>query len=165
MSLMSHTIEELNRLGMTEDATDEYNKSMRNHIIHMMQEFCNEGHSGFSAGYAVSILSKLMKYEPVTPLTGADDEWVDVASFGTGDLYQNKRYSKIFKEGKNGKAYNIEGKVFWEWATRPLEEDEEGYPGLKKYKAYYTSKDSRVYVTFPYTPTEPIYEHRDSEDI
>lgn len=165
MSLMSHTIEELNRLGMTEDATDEYNKSMRNHIIHMMQEFCNEGHSGFSAGYAVSILSKLMKYEPVTPLTGADDEWVDVASFGTKDLYQNKRYSKIFKEGKDGKAYNIEGKVFWEWATRPLEEDEEGYPGIKKYKSYYTSGDSRVYVTFPYTPVDPIYEFRDSDTI
>lgn len=165
MSLMSHTFEELNRLGMTEDATDEYNKSMRSHIIKMMNAFCEEGHSGFSAGYAVSILSKLMRYEPLTPIAGADDEWVDVAMYNAdgGSLYQNKRYSKLFKEGKDGQAYNIEGKVFWEWCERPLDEDEEGYPGIKTYKSYYTNGDSRVEVTFPYTPTDPIYEERVSE--
>jgi hypothetical protein len=163
MSLMAHTMRELDLLGLTEDNPSEMNQAMRKHIIHMMEQFCDEGHSGFSAGYAVSLLSKLMKYEPLTALTGEDDEWVDVSDFGNGDsMYQNKRYSKIFKDGKDGKAYNIEGKVFWEWAERPLEHDEPGYPGIKKYKSYFTSRDSKTPVEFPYVPCEPIYEYKES---
>jgi hypothetical protein len=43
--------------------------------------------------------------------------------------------------------------VFWEWY-----EGEDG-----RFKSYYTSRDSRVPVTFPYTvPDKPIYEYRES---
>ena len=156
MALLDFANSELDLIGLTKDNPDEMNRAMRTHIIHMMEQFCDEGHSGFSAAYAVNILTKLMKYEPLSPLTGEDDEWVNVHD----DMYQNRRYSKLFKEGKDGVAYNIEGKVFWEWVERPLEIDEEGYPGTKRYKSYFTSRDSRVDVTFPYTPEEPVYEER-----
>ena len=70
--------------------------------------------------------------------------------------------SNNFKED-DGEAYNIDGKVFWEWYDVPLEQDEVGYPGFRKIKSYYSSRDSRVPVTFPYTiPNEPIYEYRES---
>ena len=45
----------------------------------MMQEFANEGHSGFSASYAISILTKLMDFKPLSPLTGEDDEWNNIS--------------------------------------------------------------------------------------
>ena len=157
-TLVSHAERELDLIGMTED--DEMNGEMRKHILHMIKEFRTEGHSGFSAQYAINILTKLMKYEPLSPLTGEDDEWNDVSEHNGRITYQNRRASHVFKDETG--AYDINGKVFWEWYERPLEEDEEGYPGTRKFKSHYTSRDSRVYVTFPYTPTT-VYEERVSE--
>jgi hypothetical protein len=164
MSSLKYAESELDRIGMTDDSTDEMNLAMRKHILHMIKEFADEGHSGFSASYAIGILTKLLEFKPLTPLTGEDDEWTNVSDRGTGDvMYQNKRYSAVFKDGKDGEAYNIDGKVFWEWCEMPLEPDEEGYPGTRKFKSYYTCRDSRVPVTFPYTvPDKPIYEYRES---
>ena len=69
----------------------------------------------------------------------------------------------MFKEG-DGQAYDIDGKVFWEWFGRPLLEDEEGYPGFDTFKSYYTGRESRVPVTFPYTPSkEYVYKQSDAE--
>ena len=148
MSLVQYAESELDRIGMTDE--DEYNGMMRKHLLHMVKEFADEGHSGFSASYALQCLKKLLKFKPLSPLTGEDDEWSDVSSISGKPYYQNKRCSSVFKDGKDGQAYDIDGKVFWEWAR-----DENGEP----YKSYYTGRGSRVPVTFPYTvPDEPIYE-------
>jgi hypothetical protein len=164
MGLLDFSIEELNRAGMTEDSPEEMNRMMRKHILHMVNEFAEEGHSGMSASYALNILKRLLAYQPLSPLTGEDDEWVAVGDDGDigGTLYQNKRCSRIFKN--NTSAWNIEGKVFWEWQRRPLEADEAGYPGFRTYKTMYTCRDSRTEVTFPYSvPEHPIYEYRYSD--
>ena len=152
MSLLSYAESELNLIGLTDE--DEYNAIMRKHILHMIKVFADEGHTGFSAPYAISILTKLMSFKPLTPLTGEDDEWTNVSDYGDGTPhYQNKRYSCVFKDASG--TYDIDGKVFWEWYK-----DEDGKP----FKSYYTSIDSRVPVTFPYTaPDKPIYEYRQSE--
>ena len=155
-NLLSHAKDELNRIGMTEDSPDEMNVMMRKHILHMMQEFANEGHSGFSASYAISILTKLMEFKPLSPLTGEDSEWGDVREYGESPSWQNKRRSSVFKNA-DGTCYDIDGKVFWEWCM-PYEE------GEKPHKSYYTNQDSRVPVTFPYTvPDKSIYEYRHSD--
>ena len=55
----------------------------------------------------------------------------------------------------NGSCYDINGILFWEWYK-----DEDG----KASRIYYTGKDSRVPVTFPYiVPDRPIYEYRYSD--
>lgn len=153
MSLVQYAESELDRIGMTDG--DEYNGMMRKHLLHMVKEFANEGHSGFSASYALQCLKKLLRFKPLSPLTGEDDEWGDVSSISGVSHYQNKRCSSVFKDGKDGQAYDIDGKVFWEWCR-----GEDGNP----YKSYYTTFESRVPVTFPYTvPDEPIYEWRYSD--
>jgi hypothetical protein len=130
MRMHEHAKHELDIIGLKEDS-DEMDRAMRNHILKMVEVFSDEGHSGFSAGYALAILSKLLKFEPLTPLTGEDSEWNLVSEID--NLYQNRRCSHVFKS--NGKSYDINGKVF-------VQED-----GVS-----YTSVDSRVDVTFPYTP-------------
>ena len=148
-NLIAHAEKELDLIGMTDDG--DMNGMMRKHLLHMIKEFADEGHSGFSANYAIQCLSKLLAYKPLSPLTGKDDEWGEVAQEDEGPLFQNKRYSSVFKVGKDGEAYNIDGKVFWNWFT-----DENG----EQYKSYYTSSGSKMSVTFPYTvPDEPIYEY------
>ena len=82
---------------------------------------------------------------------GEDNEWTDIG----GNLFQNKRCASIFKDA-TGDAYDIDGRVFWEWYT----DKETG----EKYKSYYTCYESRVPVTFPYiVPEERIEEYRKSD--
>ena len=131
---------------------DEMQEMVCNHVLKLLDVFADEGHSGSSAPYAIGLFSRLAKFEPIAPLTGEDWEWSD-----TGHNYQNKRASHVFKD-YDGNCYDIDGKVFWEWQSRPLDSDEEGYPGTKVYKFYYSCFESRVPVTFPYTvPEKPEY--------
>ena len=125
-------IDELKRIGMYE-SDDEMNNEMAEHILKMVKLFGEENHSGFSAAYAVSILEKLLRFKPLSPLTGNDDEWNEITEEMGRKLYQNKRCSHVFKD-ENG-AYDIDGKVF-----------------VEPNGASYTNRDSRVYVEFPYTP-------------
>jgi hypothetical protein len=149
-NILSHAMVELDRIGMTEDSEDEMNVHMRKHILHMMNEFAREGHSGFSASYAISILTRLLDFKPLSPLTGDEAEWNEV---GEGH-WQNKRRSSVFKNA-DGTCYDIDGRVFWEWYR-----GEDG----KASKTYYTGRESRVPVTFPYVvPDKPIYEYRYSD--
>lgn len=153
-NLLSYAEKEMNLIGLTDE--DGMNGAMRKHILHMVKEFSEEGHSGYSASYAISCLKRLLSYKPLSPLTGEDDEWGDVSEMSGTTLYQNKRHSSVFKEGKDGEAYDIDGKLFWEWYTDPDTNE--------KHKSYYTNKESNVPVTFPYNvPDEPIYEYRESE--
>ena len=93
MSMLDYAKKELDIIGMTDDSEDEMNRTMRKHILHMVNEFAEEGHSGFSAGYALNILKSLLAFKPLAPLTGADDEWNEV---GDG-LWQNRRVSDVLK--------------------------------------------------------------------
>jgi hypothetical protein len=102
--------------------------------IDLMKLFSLEGHSGYSAGMQTSLFQKVSRYEPLTPLTGADDEWMEV---GDG-MFQNTRCSHVFKDAERG-AYDINGRLFRE------------PNGMT-----YSSGDSRVPVAFPYTPTTEI---------
>lgn len=145
-NMTTHAERELDIIGMKDE--EGMNGMMRKHILHMIEEFAAEGHSGFSASYAIQCLEKLLRFEPLSPLMGTDDEWVDVAEYNGSPMWQNKRCSRVFKDETG--AYDIDGKVFWSWYT-----DENG----EKFKSHYTSRDSRVYVTFPYVPTT-VYEER-----
>ena len=120
---------------------DEMQEAICNHVLKLLDVFEGEGHSGSSAPYAIGLFEKLAKFEPVAPLTGEDWEWVDVAEQSGRTLWQNKRCSHVFKD-EDG-AYDIDGIVFYDWHT-----DENG----ERYKTHFTSRESRVPVTFPYVP-------------
>lgn len=155
-NLVKYAESEMDLIGLTD--ADEHNAAMRKHILGMVELFSKEGHSGFSASYAMDILKNVLRFKPLSPLTGADDEWFK-HDYGTEPTYQNKRLSSVFKDA-NGDVYNIDGKVFWEWA---ISYDDDGNAcGI--HKSYYTNRDSRVPVTFPYVvPDKPIYEYRHSD--
>ena len=155
-NLIEHAKIELDVIGLREESEDEMNVAMRNHILHMVTEFAKEGHSGFSASYAINILTKLFSYKPLSPLTGDDSEWINVGDMHGGiSLWQNTRCSRVFKD-ENG-AWDIDGIHFWEWVNN----EETGSP----YKAYYTTKDSRVPIKFPYIPkTTDIYLQTDGKE-
>ena len=162
MKTLDHALLEFRAAGWVDDDgnwKDEMQQIVCEGVLKLLMVFSEEGHSGSSAPYAINLFKQLVMFEPIVPLTGEDWEWSDVRHNGDGSIhYQNKRCSHVFKEG-DGQAYDIDGKVFWEWAM-PYEGREPQEP----YKSYYTSRDSSVPVTFPYTvPDEPIYEYRHSD--
>lgn len=126
-NLVKHAERELALLSDGEN--DPMQDAMNKHLIGMVKLFAEEGHSGFSASYAVSALEKLLRFEPLKPLTGEADEWLEIQK----GVFQNTRCSHVFKEGD--RAYDTHGKVF-----------------VEPNGAAYTSRDSWVDVTFPYTP-------------
>lgn len=128
MALKEFAKEELTRAGLFDKDSD-YGGMMGDAVMKMIEVFSDEGHSGASANIAISIFEKVARFKPLTPLTGEDDEWTEVMD----GMFQNKRCPHVFKE--NGQAYDIEARVFREPSG-----------------ACYTSRDSRVEITFPYTP-------------
>jgi hypothetical protein len=118
------------------DSKEEYDNRMAENVLELLNVFANQGHSGFSAPWCVQLFSRLAMYKPLGPLTGEDDEWQKIDN----NLFQNKRYSAVFKKGKDGKAYNVEARVF---------SDDGG-------KTWFGNKNSWEYIDFPYTvPNEP----------
>lgn len=107
------------------------NKWIQQNVLELLEVFSRQGHSGFSAPYAVETFRKLALHEPLVPLSGNADEWNEVSD----GVWQNNRCSHVFKEA-DGRAYDMNGRIFREPSG-----------------ACYTNRDSRVYVTFPYTPT------------
>jgi hypothetical protein len=136
--------------------SDEMQEAICTHVLKLLDVFAEEGHSGSTAPYAVNVFKKLAMFEPLVPLTGEDWEWTEVHE----GCFQNKRCSRVFKQADrfDGQAYDIDARVFYEWNERELDPDEEGYPGKRRFKSHYTSRDSMVPVTFPYTPSTEYVE-------
>lgn len=152
-NIQKHALTEFKAAGWLDDDgnyIDEMQEAICKHILELVKVFSDEGHSGSTAPYTVDLFKKLAMYEPITPLTGEDWEWTEIAremsGSNNGTLYQNKRCSRVFRDDTG--AYDIDGKVFYDWYT-----NENG----DRHKSYYTSRDSRVPVTFPYMPTT-VYE-------
>lgn len=145
MSMLDWAKKELTLAGYPDGLPDDnMNKWMRDGVLKLIETFCDEGHSGSSAPFAISLFTRLASWKPLTPLTGEADEWNEV---GTG-VWQNRRASNVFKEADG--AYWSDGIVFWEWYADP----ETG----EKHKSYFTGRGSRVPITFPFTvPDEPTY--------
>ena len=120
---------ELRRAGLFDKDSD-YGGMLAEAVMRLIEVFADEGHSGFSASMATSLFERLSRFEPITPLTGEEGEWNEVGP----DMWQNRRCSHVFKEA-DGHAYDSQGRVFRE-------------PN----GSCYTNGDSRVFITFPYTP-------------
>ena len=76
---------------------DDCDRWIQENVLELLAVFAKQGHSGFSAGACVNLFAQLASYEPISPLTGADDEWRDVSDWCPDPTWQNIRDSRIFK--------------------------------------------------------------------
>lgn len=140
MSLIDFAQDELDRLlkNCTDEEALKMQKMMNDGIMKIIKTFSDEGHTGFSANYALNILDRLLRFQPLSALTGEDDEWEDVSEYQNGKtLYQNKRCPAVFKD--ENRSYYVEAKIF---------SDDNGH-------TWYTSKDSSIDIEFPFNV--PLY--------
>lgn len=122
---------------------DEMQQEMNKDILKIVETFAEQGHSGFSASYALSVIKRLLEWKPIQPLTGEDSEWDEPYEWDEEKTQQNKRCSAVFRKNfDNSTAYYLDGKVF---------SDDDG-------KTWFTNRDSFIMITFPYTiPEKPEY--------
>lgn len=99
--MINYAKSELARITKDEDGLQ---RRINRDILEIVKIFSNQGHSGFSGSYALSILNRLLRFKPITPLTGEKEEWNDL---GDG-RWQNKRCSSVFRT-KDGDFEDIDG--------------------------------------------------------
>jgi len=124
-------------------------------ILALVEKFGNSGQSGGSAPYTAGAISQAIKklclFEPLTPISGIDEEWGDVSGMGGGseEIYQNMRCGGIFKHSKDGIANYISAIV---WRGQYPEDE-----GTDKWNDTFTGRvcgyhSSQSIKSFPFTP-------------
>lgn len=94
--------------------------------------------------HLLNYVSHAVRFMPLSPLTGEDDEWGSLSEYGDDGHWQNKRMSSVFKN-KDGSCHRLD-MVHW------------AYPGddFRWWSSWnrgggLSSKD----ITFPYDPNLP----------
>jgi hypothetical protein len=96
--LVAHARRELTLFGEDSWVTDG--------LCKVVAAFAEMGHSGSSAAACAAYLEKLLRYEPLTPITDDPAEWIDQSEISGYPIWQNLRDSRaLSKDG--GKTYTI----------------------------------------------------------
>lgn len=74
-------------------------------MVEILEKFFSQWDSGGAVHVAAPVLQRLIAGKPLSPLTGADDEWV-VHDFSDDCYAQNKRCGTVFRR-RDGSAYDI----------------------------------------------------------
>ena len=113
-------------------------------ILELVKVFSGQGHSGFSAAYAMDAFRRLADWKPVSALTGEDDEWGEEVD-SKRHTQQNRRYPALFRENRdNSTAHCVDSVVF----------SDDG--GLTWFGCGWMRKMYEKPIVFPwYPPTEP----------
>lgn len=114
----------------------------------IIDKFAKQGHSGSSAPFYAGALSRTIKntllFKPLSPITGEEDEWNDTGeTLNKGEkneMYQNKRLSAVFKDGKEGKPYYLNA-IVWQG-----EEEYDTFTG------HVEGISSKQYIKLPFQP-------------
>jgi len=105
--LKDHAKYELERAGFFSKESD-YEGVLGESVLELCECFAKQGHSGFSAPWALEIFNKLAQFHTLTPLTDDPNEWENVSHLASKDdppMWQNKRDSSYFS--------NDGGKTWW----------------------------------------------------
>lgn len=134
MTSLEYAKVELDRIEKDDEG---YQDVINKQILEIIEIFSKQGHSGFSASYALNVLERLLRHKPLSELTGEDDEWEKSISGN----WKNKRCWSVFKD-KDGNVYDIETIIC---------SDDGGI-------TWFSSNSFQKKVTFPYYP--PIHPER-----
>lgn len=137
MTTTDSNIEELKRAGLFGSDSD-YGGMIGEAVKELLLTFQKQGHSGSSAQITAHLFYKLIKGEPLSPLTNDPSEWMEV----TDNILQSRRVSNVFiDKDKSDKPYTLDGKAF---------SDDGGV-------TYFTNMKSRVNFDLPGFPPKTEY--------
>jgi hypothetical protein len=98
-TLEEHARVELEIIGEDEETTEGY--------LRVIKAFASMGHSGFSAAAGIHVLTRLLSFQNLSPLTDDENEWIDVSPYMMKPMWQSKRNPAAFSED-GGKSYILQ---------------------------------------------------------
>jgi len=102
-NLIKHAEKELRLAGMFDKDAD-YDGMLAPEILKLVKVFSDQNHSGASAAITIGVLIRLLKFQPLTPLTSNPDEWMEVGE----KMWQSKRNPNVFSKDGGKTWYNID---------------------------------------------------------
>ena len=89
----------------------------RDEILALCEKFGKSGQSEDSAPYVALVTCNTLKHlllqEPICPITGITEEWVDVSEHNDGNpWYQNNRCAGLFRDGNIDMVYYLDAVIF-----------------------------------------------------
>jgi hypothetical protein len=121
-------------------------------ILELCESFGKSGQSGASAPYVAYAISetvrKLMLFEPISDITGDENEWHGISETDNGSIiFQNIRCGALFKDGVDSKPYYLHA-IVWKGV-----EDEDTFTGSVYYDDInFELISSKQLVKFPFKP-------------
>jgi hypothetical protein len=99
MSLIEHAQRELDLL-YAGTGDEDYDGLIRLSVMHLMELFASQEHSGGSADAVIALFTKLANFENILPLDGNPDDWIDVREYHPEKKpwYQCRRNTKWFSD-------------------------------------------------------------------
>ena len=135
MKLLAHFIRELKQIGLYDTSS-----RLTEAVIGVAKAIEEQDLTDYDMLKCKLVLDRLIKQEPLSPLTGDEDEWFSDSE----EWDKNLRCPRVFREKSTGDCYDIHGKMFINTV--------DGKQVLT------SNKDSHVLITFPYTPkTEYVH--------
>lgn len=109
MSLVEHAERELRAAGLFDEDSD-YDGMLGPAALDIVRVFADQGHSGFSAALTTDIVTRLMRYEALTPITDDPDEWMHIADdvAGQPNLWQSTRQPDLFSHDGGRSWYSVD---------------------------------------------------------
>lgn len=98
-NLVNHARRELALIGEDEWTIDG--------LCKVVAAFAEMGHSGGSAPFAIAYLERLLRFEPLTPLTDDPAEWIDRAREMGGDPFWQSTRDPRAMSTDGGKTYTL----------------------------------------------------------
>lgn len=98
--LVNHARSELALLGEDQDVTDD--------IVKVIEAFAEVADSGGSTPFVIARIEKLMRFEPLSPLTDDPAEWQDQSEASGAPLWQSRRNPMAFSVD-GGRTYTLLG--------------------------------------------------------
>jgi len=108
-TLVDHGRIELDRVGLFDEDSD-YNGMIGKAVLELLDTFAKQGHSGFSAALTTELFDKLVRFEPLSPITDDPEEWMDVTEYGSPDnpLWQSQRNPACFSTDGGKTHYHVD---------------------------------------------------------
>lgn len=137
MNLKNYAKTELEKAGLF-DQDSVYNGKIGDAVYKLIELFSSQGHSNMSGQITLSIFNKVVNWEPLSPITGEKDEWMETDF----SILQNKRLLSLF-EKTVGKPYYTQAIV---WREKVGDE-------IHEFTGTVEDVSSHGYVKqFPFTP-------------
>lgn len=89
---------------------DDYVQSIGNCAWEVCKLFCEQDHSGMSAGFTIQLIKTLLDGDTLTPLTNKPDEWENCGKYcpDSDGVYQSKRKFSCFSDDGLKTYYDID---------------------------------------------------------